>query len=458
MAQIASRYSEPNSWLRSPFKKITPWALAEVARVSLAFGNEHRRVEATEDDVLRCCAAHSALNDPDLRTVTLDGFRKFMLRLANEQMPYQLPVGHELARSIALFEQTTADHAMEILSGDWVQRLLNCSVAEYVGVAFLFYAGSLKNGGRFDLDWLSQDDFRRITDEVDSDTIARVAHDNFITSPAEVRRNLPTPTASQHPETHRYLFNPLEARPVLADVIDELLVPVPGLLIRKVSPLGLYYTAVERWGEPFTRDLGYLFEAYVGRNLALMDGATVYPAITYDRDKKQSVDWLAVFRDVVVLVEVKSTRPTAAVRSGSDAAVTDLKKRLDKAVGQLSTTAGLIKRRESAFNDIPHDRPIVGLVVTMEPFHVINAQPYRQLLPSCTEPFRVCAAFELEHLVTIEDQTAGEFLLNLVNDEQQQDSAIDTALAGHGHRFRRNSVIDTAFAQLPWNERGDLPT
>jgi hypothetical protein len=65
IAAEGARYCESQSWLSSPYKKLTPWALADIARVSLASGNEHRK-DATPRDVLECAAAYVALADPEL--------------------------------------------------------------------------------------------------------------------------------------------------------------------------------------------------------------------------------------------------------------------------------------------------------------------------------------------------------------------------------------------------------
>jgi hypothetical protein len=44
----------------------------------------------------------------------------------------------ELARSIALFEHTVTGTWLEVLGCGWSQQLFQCSVTEYVAVAFLF--------------------------------------------------------------------------------------------------------------------------------------------------------------------------------------------------------------------------------------------------------------------------------------------------------------------------------
>ncbi|MEV2211167.1 hypothetical protein AB0H86_06665 [Streptomyces sp. NPDC050997] len=42
IAGASAAYSLGSSWLESSYRKYTPWALADAARVSLACGNEYR--------------------------------------------------------------------------------------------------------------------------------------------------------------------------------------------------------------------------------------------------------------------------------------------------------------------------------------------------------------------------------------------------------------------------------
>jgi hypothetical protein len=278
----------------------------------------------------------------------------------------------------------------------------------------------------------------------------QVGDRHFITGADQLRATELPSRYRGHPDTRRFSFSPLHGRPVVRGVINDLLIPVPGLIVRKASPLGLYYTGVAHWGNPFARDVGTLFEAYVGRQLRQLHGAAVHPAITYTvgKDKRDSVDWFAVFDDVTLLVEVKSTRPTESVRTGSDTAVDDLARSLAKAVRQINTSAQLVRDQHPAFRHVPHDRPIIGLVVTMEPFHVINAPMYRDLLPAGSEPVRFCSAYELEGLVTVEDDTAGTLLRGFVHDPHRQDWPILELL--RGHTVGRNEVLDAAWQVLPW--------
>jgi hypothetical protein len=224
--------------------------------------------------------------------------------------------------------------------------------------------------------------------------------------------------------------------------------------VRKASPLGIYYAGLEKWGTQFSADLGELFEAYVGRQLGLLPDATVLPEIAYGRKNgERSVDWFAVFDDCVILVEVKSTRPTEPVRLGDAKLAAALDGILSKAVRQLNTSASFIRSRQPGFEGLPTDRLLLGLVVTMEPFHTVNTPFTHDYLPACDIPFRVCSVLELEQLVTVADISAGSLLLDLMTDPNKDGWSVHGALTGHAGA--RNKIIDDAWATYPWKTEPD---
>jgi hypothetical protein len=100
---------------------------------------------------------------------------------------------------------------------------------------------------------------------------------------------------------------------------------------------------IAHFGNDFARELGDLFEQYVGRLGQLADAA-VYPEIIY-RDERRSADWIVVFDDLVLLVEVKSTRPTQQLRLGVLDRTSASLRQIKHAYKQLETTAALITDR-----------------------------------------------------------------------------------------------------------------
>jgi hypothetical protein len=71
--------------------------------------------------------------------------------------------------------------------------------------------------------------------------------------------------------------------------------------------------------------------------------------------------------NVILLVEVKSVRPTEKVRLGSDEALAEHTRMLGKAYKQIANTDALIAAGHTSFVHIPSSLPRLGLVVTMDP-------------------------------------------------------------------------------------------
>jgi hypothetical protein len=123
-------------------------------------------------------------------------------------------------------------------------------------------------------------------------------------------------------------------------------------------------------------------------------------------------DWIVVTDEVVVLVEVKCARPTLDYRMGGAGGSADAKDKLGKAVDQLEKTAQRIAEHHPAFAHIPADRPVRGLIVTLEPFYL--RQTMREdLVKRDALPVTVAWAHELETSVAalIDRKDAGARLL-----------------------------------------------
>jgi hypothetical protein len=452
VARYGAAFADRTEYLKADSAVFAPWVLAEVARASLVYGTEFNRKPATDDDLLSCCAAYQALRDPELGRGGQDAIGHFLLRIAGEQLTFQQSILNDLSRPVALLERTRPRRALQVATPGWPERLFGCTLQDYVGAAIILHTSALRNAGTFDLGWLSQPQFMEVTREVPAEVLRRVIEDQYAATPEQLRdlqRSAESRTCIPDNQYRRFGFNPLSSRPAVAGIADCLLIPVPGFVVRKASSLGIYYTGLEKWGTQFSADLGELFEAYVGRQLELLPDAIVLPEVAYGPKKgKRSVDWFAVFDDCVVLVEVKSTRPTEPVRLADRGLADALGGILSRAVQQLNTSASLVRSHQAGFEGVPADRPLLGLVVTMEPFHTVNAPFTTGHLPACDIPFRVCGALELEQLVTVSDISVGRLLLDHLSDPEKDGWSVQSALVGH--TGTRNEIIDDAWATYPW--------
>jgi hypothetical protein len=275
-----------------------------------------------------------------------------------------------------------------------------------------------------------------------------VLEHEFVGSTKFFRDQRVSPIASPF---RRFTYNPLLGRPVVSGIGTDLLIPVPGQVIRKVSPLGIYYSGVARWGNSFAEDVGDLFEHYVGSQLQTIPGAQVHPEIVYGHENKRSVDWIAVCDNAVLLVEVKSVRPTEAVRLGSPAAWDELAKKLGHAYEQIENTEQLIAAGQPEFPQIPKDLPRLGLIVTMEPFAFANAQSIRlRYASTVTIPTAVCWSEELEWVLMLQDRPIDTYLLELLTDPAKAGWDISADLSGI--ELGRNAVLDKAWDSYQWGK------
>ncbi|MGI5274946.1 hypothetical protein, partial [Streptomyces rochei] len=124
----------------------------------------------------------------------------------------------------------------------------------------------------------------------------------------------------------------------------------------------------------------------------------------------------------------------------------------------IDRTAALIASGRKEFAGVPTDRPVQGLIVTMEPFHIVNAPLQRPLLPATTVPVTVCSISELEDMVTITDTPVGRLLLDRADDARRSTYALREALSGHTHA--RNAVLDAGWDSYPWRDAaaGKVPS
>ncbi|AVH57494.1 MULTISPECIES: hypothetical protein [Streptomyces] len=151
---------------------------------------------------------------------------------------------------------------------------------------------------------------------------------------------------------------------------------------------------------------------------------------------------------------MKSTRPTQQLRLGVPDRTNAALRQLKHAHQQVETTAALIASRHPSFTHIPADRPVHGLVVTMEPFHTANAPFQREGQQDSDTCVTVCSASELEHLVTLQDTSASRLLLERQADDLQSTYALSTALTGKN--LGRNPILDAGWDSYPWKRHADL--
>lgn len=426
-----------------------PWAIATASRESILWGNEHRRPDVGAEDLRIIFNAFSdiyASRTPHDRSVL-----SIMTRHAYEQFPYQESVFAEVSRSHVLLGEGPAHVSTEVICEESLGALLGAPLGQAVGATFFLHVLATRDNGWFDPGSLTDHGLREIFD-LWPESVVRMRLEELSSTPEQFKADYeskPKPPRGYE----RWAYNPLVAKPFIRWPDGRFLAPQPALILRTVSPSGLYYAGMTAFGDAFAHDLGYLTEWYVGEQLRSISGAEVHGEVTYGRDNLKSVDWFLVLPTVVILFEVKSTRYNAlekAAVEGSDRRVLAL---LNKARKQLRRTNERLDGRDAAFGHIPSDRRRVNIIVTAEPYYMANSDGMRDLLDDVAIPTLTASLSELEALVCLSADAIAEQMTAIADDPERSTWTLGSALR-ESIRGVRNPILQRAFDSYPWPEEG----
>ncbi|MFI5867464.1 hypothetical protein [Streptomyces sp. NPDC051546] len=458
IAQVSSRLPTKAEWPLDQSGWYRPWALADVAWMSLVRSSVFQHKKATGDDLAEILAQYGALDDPIRHLPVGERLQGYLLRIAGQQFTWQEDDFPEVARSIALLSQTQPSKPLEVLTEGWEQDLLGHSLSDHVALGQLLFTAAINRQGRFDLAWVPEDELAVFDDLTTHPALEGAVERHFATSAAGEKERLQRGLISADPLLRRYNPNPLRARPLVRGYGCDYLIPVTPAVLGKVSPMGLYYTGQEHYKKrddegktflAFTRDLGELFEQYVGRNLRLLPDAKVHPEIVYGKDGEKTTDWIVVLPNLILLVEAKAFRPTAGLRLGpQETFEKELNQKLGKAIGkQIPTTADLIRKRHPRLAHLPGNLPMFGIVVTMEPYHLVNTPWFRAELPATDVPTVVASCSELEDAVVAPGPGLEAGILAHI-EQPPPDGWSLRSLAGE--RTAINPILAQAWEALAW--------
>lgn len=354
---------------------VQEFTLAGVARTALARGNDHRSKEVTPWSVTRLCQEYLEVGHSTFARDSLDDLvRPFMF----EQVLAQQSPMKNIARARALYEHHLPAVQDAPGSAELSEVLGVSSVSGYTRIGFMIHVIFTHRGGGV----VSRGDLRpgglvgSFSPWVSEEVVALM--DSHYVSPVEAHSAVAREGLDAAPGGQEGIaFNPLQKWP-LVDLGNEIVCPAPHFLIDKFSSTGLFYTLAAALGNRFTVALGHAFESYVGDQLSLLSAASVIPEIEYGKNRAKTCDFILLFDELVLLVEVKASRPPERFRQSQMPA--DGLSAFEKARTQLDRTAQLIRGGEPALSHIPRERPIKGLIVTFEPHFISGTEAQEDIL------------------------------------------------------------------------------
>lgn len=383
---------------RGPARESTAiqhFSLAAVARAAVLYGNEHRSQLVAREDVRAMCGYYLEVQDPALiQQPGLDRLRGMMTRVIYEQASFQYSEMENVGRSVALLIDQAADCEGALSATEW-QELLGVTLQEFMRIGFGMHVAALQNGGQISRDLLKAPHVVPIFTPLPVDRALEVIDAMYAGTVTELRDIGRTAEASG---LEKWSLNPLQVKPIVA-MGEGYIMPIPRYVLDRFTPTGLYFIALARHGSRFTDALGCMFERYVGAQLGQLGAWSIYPEIVYGPHGEKTVDFFVVTNTCVLLVEVKTARPIEATRFGAPSSDDDIEKKIGRAIEQINNSVGLLDVDPALAHINPGGLPVRGMVVTLEPFHLIGTPLYADVLTPASVPTVVVSAHELEGFI-----------------------------------------------------------
>ncbi|WP_280299423.1 nuclease-related domain-containing protein [Nocardia abscessus] len=429
-----------NDWLRGVRRResdpVGHFTLAAIARTALAEAMVFRADEPVADRHVETLCELVIEGEPELpdeQVLFSPAFRRLMTRMMYQQDFFRHSDVEDVTRTLALLVEHDPQVRGLPTAEQW-ETVLGVPLPVYLDIVFSLYVHANVRGGRLTYADLDECAAAGALGGVDAAT-ARKVIDTHLAADVNTLRNtakqdLAVPNARGR---ELWVSNPLLGTPMVS-LKEGYLVPISPYLLHKITPLGMYFIGLGHFGNDFPRALGDSFEKLVGRHLALLEpcGATVYSEITYDRGQNKTVDYVLVFPELVLLVETKGMRSTVQARIGDDTGLQKLAERVQQARDQIDHTADLIGRRIPELAHIPSNRPLRGLVVTMEPIQHIDTALFTDLFTPSTVESATVSAHDFEQVLAtlVQQSEVGQRLLDALTFSEPTPPGLDRAIKG----------------------------
>jgi hypothetical protein len=317
-----------------------------------------------------------------------------ILRSVGNQFPYNVPFFGQYGRSLKLFHHIPQQlrgrpNKLDFDFDSAFQKLNGVSLFDFITVGYAAFAAANGNHG-FTGGWFQKAREQGLS--LDDEVVARVL-DQLAADQWQMRELY---EKYKQPERRygMYDFNPLFVYPLVRPwpkrahtTLDEdrLIAPLPQLILTRLAE-GIYQQMFQHYRDDFSRYFGHVHEAYVGevlQHFALSKMLLSEDEIRRTYKSGKVPDWVIIDSDTAIFVESKATGFQRKALATADSGA------IDRSVSQV--VAGLIQLHE--FRDAC-ERRVAGLerlhgcsdfkllVVTYEPFYIINSVPFREIIDS----------------------------------------------------------------------------
>ncbi|MBI2857234.1 MAG: hypothetical protein HYX95_02840 [Chloroflexi bacterium] len=271
------------------------------------------RKPVSKKDVMALANNWNNVEDPFLGSGLMT-----LVRVLYEQAPYQEQLGDLIPRYLTILTETNPANPPLDIQGVFKSRT-GLSIEEFMRIGVVFYSGALGYASftRGFLEGTKAEKLKPFLTPGKIDAFLEAAAADFPTF-----RRLCLQEEKEAPEAGKWVFNPLVGRPVVIFPDGRFCVPIPRLLIHRITK-GIYYDLLDAYSTPnhnrFPDWFGHAFEEYGGIILRkALDRSTVYPEPAYGSPVRHGPDWTILGQMIGLAMEFRSSRLPKMVRTTTE--------------------------------------------------------------------------------------------------------------------------------------------
>lgn len=460
-ASTTARMSREGSDPTESRQGMTPWAVADVARTSLAWGQ--RRHDAWGPDTLKIlCNKNLQLTNQGMEADRAEGLgvARTLRRTFFEQFPGQRSAHPEIARTLLLFGDV-AEHPEnlrpKIMTPGWFERLMGGhALSDYIGAVLMISSLAQHNHGVFAPQLLDVANQLSLEHVVPADVLSYVFENQLVTTLDQFKIDNAEAQGSRPDPQKKFAFNPLTVRPFVRGVTPYPIAPWIHAIDQRAYPPAIYFLATKQHGQSFGNDFGYVFQHYIGRQLSVVDDARrLMPEVRIGgkSNSLDTCDWFLDLPGVLVLIECKARQPDEALKLTGFDRESKVSKSIGKGIHQLNKSHARIAEVAALDPRIDATKPRVGLVVTLEPFYFNQGWELRDGLEPAQFPVGVLSADELEQITLLDAAKLSVLLLDASSASEDNILVLDNCLeAADG---RANPLLKATWESMQIFDRID---
>ena len=392
-----------------------------------------------------------------------------VLRVASNQMPYNVSIFGQFAQPFMLFHEIPCQMTgrSDLPKFDFeaeFMKLNRVSVIDFLTVAFVAYTAAQANSG-FTRAYFNNAKNQGLQLPNDKTLVSII--DQLAADPKKFM-DLYRRFKGNDCRFAMYDFNPLFIYPIIrpwrhkkgnSSENDRFIAPLPNMISFRAS-LGVFYQMYNKHTEDFAKYFGYVFETYVGRILEhSLSSETLISENnirkTYPAKRGKVPDWVIIDDSTLILVECKATRfSRAAVTTANRGAIDNSLKQVVKGLKQIHNFIQASQAKEVGLEILQRCSRFIPVLVTLEPLYLINSYFFREHINALLAkegvlnlPWLILSVDELEKL---QPHTASDLRLSeMVNELYSKTFSIvlEEACSKTGRTFK-DSFLYNKFEEM----------